>query len=175
MVSVAVPYSVPLVGKVTFVAPVEVKVMELAPEVAKVLLAAKVKVPVPVVMVLPFTVAKVAAPAPVTDQLASFKARSETVALPMVMVPEEVPVPMLVAKFEEALRLITAPVTVAPKVPVMRPFAVTPLVAVINPEIVGVVVQAVPLILKTSAPVVEKFKVFAPLDHMPVSKSALKE
>lgn len=56
--------SVPVVGSVTLVGAVEVNVTELAPEVAKVDPAASVRVPVPVVIVLPFIVLLVRASVP---------------------------------------------------------------------------------------------------------------
>src|SRR4030042_1844489 len=68
-----------------------------------------------------FNLLKAAAPAPVTLQLASFKAKSETVALPMVIVPVDEPVPIVVLKFEESLRDTAAPVTVNPACPVRSP------------------------------------------------------
>lgn len=109
---------------------------------------------------------------------------------PMETAPVEVPVPIFVAKLEEAFMLIAAPEIVAPAVPVRRPsiviapipviapvvdisqsevfidpvsplsprvkvllavnapLAVSPLVAVINPEMVGVAVQAVPVTVR---------------------------
>ena len=54
--------NVPVVGRVTEVAPVELSVMEFVADVAKVLPAPKVSVPVPVVMVLPLMEAAVNAP-----------------------------------------------------------------------------------------------------------------
>lgn len=63
--SVSVPAiadKVPVVGSVTLVLPVEVKVIELPPEVARVELLARVKVPVVVEIVRPFKEVAVATP-----------------------------------------------------------------------------------------------------------------
>src|SRR3989344_1400030 len=54
---------------------------------------------------------KEATPGPVTDQLGSFKAKSPVEPLPIVIVPELVPVPMLVALAPEVFMLV-APVAV---------------------------------------------------------------
>ena len=78
------------------------------------LLAAMLSVLLPLLVIArPLMVAKLPAPAPVTDHWASFKARSPVEALPIVIVPAFVPVPMLVALLPEVLTLV-APVTVNP-------------------------------------------------------------
>ena len=68
-----------------------------------------------------------ATPGPVTDQLGSFKAKSPVEPLPIVIVPELVPVPMLVALAPEVFMLV-APVAVklvkAPAAGVVAPIAV---------------------------------------------------
>lgn len=135
--------SVPLVGKVTEVVPDVVRVVANAPDVVKspanvnvvpapvrVLLAVETpkvspapmfKVFVPfAVIAKPLTVAKAAAPAPLTDHWASFKTRSVLVERPMVIVPVDVPVPISVAAAPEVLMLVV-PVRVNPPVPCKSP------------------------------------------------------
>jgi hypothetical protein len=92
---------------------------------APVVLAPEVNVWAPVVVVTPNV-------EPVEMPMAP------AVLLPMDTAPVEVPVLMFVAKFEEALRLIAAPETVAPAWPVNRPAEVTvpPLVVVKLPSVV---------------------------------------
>ena len=92
---------------------------------------------------IPSVVSPEKAPAVETSQLVEL---TETVfnPPPREMAPVDVPVPTLIAKLDEALRLMAAPETVSPKLLVTKPLEVTPLVAVISPEMVGVAVQAVP-------------------------------
>ena len=74
--------------------------------------------------------------------------------LPMAIVPVEVPVLIFVAKLDEALRFMTAPLMVAPRLAVKAelavkvPLAVRPEVAVMRPDMVGVAVQEVPETVK---------------------------
>ena len=73
---------------------------------------------VPVVEIVPDpadTEAKVAAPGPVTDHWASFKAKSDPVAAPMVIVPPA-ELPMVVLEVPVALMEVV-PVKVNPPVP----------------------------------------------------------
>lgn len=64
---------------------------------------------------------------------------------PMVTVPVDVPVFMLVAKLEEAFRLTAAPDTVRPALPVSRPALV--MVPVLVVDMAPVVVMASPAVL----------------------------
>ena len=112
------PYKVPLVGKVTFVAPVEVKVIEFAPEVANVEPFASVNVPVVVLIVAPFTLVGVIAPkvnviagvvvAVATEPLTPFAVTTETeVTVPP---PEALKTPPLKLKPEPIVNSSTLPV-----------------------------------------------------------------
>jgi hypothetical protein len=82
----------------------------------------------------------VATPAPVIDQLGSTRLRSDVEALPIVTVPEYVPVPMFVAARPEALMLV-APVRVKPPVPWIRPEPELTPTEVIKPAAVTVPVK----------------------------------
>lgn len=92
-------------------------VEELSPKVVAPVDDNVVKAPVPGVAA-PIE-AKFAAPAPVIFQLASLRTKSLPDVLPMVMVPVEVPVPMLVAAAPEVLILVAPVIVVAPFIPVV--------------------------------------------------------
>ena len=98
--------------------PIPVIMPEPLPMVVVLLEVKVVKAPEPAVV--PPTATKLATPTPVTDHWASAKTRSPVEALPIVMVPPLVPVPILVALDPEALILVV-PRIVSPPVPWISP------------------------------------------------------
>lgn len=107
--------------------------------------------------------AKLAAPAPVIFQLASFRARSVFVVRPMVIVPVDVPVPMLVASDPEPL-IVVAPrivdVPVSASVSSADPILMVSALVLLVPTLIVFPLVPVPMF---TVPVVVESRVRAPV------------
>jgi hypothetical protein len=155
LLKVSVPASVanvPVVGRVTLVAPVEVKVMEFAPEVARVEPLAKVKVPVVVVIVNPLTEVAVATPifgVTRVGEVASTMLPEPVVALPKtVTVPEvsgkvQVLVPFSVAAVNSPTLALLLKYSEFPEPPLVKaaPEVTSPTAVISPPEPVAEIVK----------------------------------